>query len=43
MTVLTDSSCSSEEAAIKSMSNAEKAKQQSESVAAVINELGDDK
>lgn len=39
MTVLTDSSCSSEEAAIKSMSNAEKQKQQSESVATAVNEL----
>ncbi|NOH33186.1 methyl-accepting chemotaxis protein [Vibrio chagasii] len=39
MKVLTDSSCSSEEAAIKSMSNAEKQKQQSESVAAAVNEL----
>ncbi|MFS1442665.1 MULTISPECIES: methyl-accepting chemotaxis protein [unclassified Vibrio] len=39
MTVLTDSSCSSEEAAVKSMSNAEKQKQQSESVATAVNEL----
>lgn len=39
MKVLTDSSCSSEEAAIKSMSNAEKQKQQSESVATAVNEL----
>ncbi|MFA0038948.1 methyl-accepting chemotaxis protein [Vibrio chagasii] len=39
MTVLTESSCSSEEAAIKSMSNAEKQKQQSESVATAVNEL----
>ena len=39
MTVLTDSSCSSEQAAQKSMSNAEKQKQQSESVATAVNEL----
>ncbi|WP_333913531.1 methyl-accepting chemotaxis protein [Vibrio coralliirubri] len=39
MTVLKDSSCSSEEAAVKSMSNAEKQKQQSESVATAVNEL----
>ncbi|OEE98872.1 chemotaxis protein [Vibrio crassostreae 9ZC13] len=39
MTVLTDSSCSSEEAAVKSMSNAEKQKQQSESVATAVNDL----
>ncbi|WP_394140224.1 methyl-accepting chemotaxis protein [Vibrio chagasii] len=39
MKVLTESSCSSEEAAIKSMSNAEKQKQQSESVATAVNEL----
>ncbi|CDT57074.1 Methyl-accepting chemotaxis protein [Vibrio coralliirubri] len=39
MTVLTDSSCSSEEAAVKSMSNAAKQKQQSESVATAVNEL----
>ncbi|MFM2610356.1 methyl-accepting chemotaxis protein [Vibrio chagasii] len=39
MTVLTESSCSSEEAAIKSMNNAEKQKQQSESVATAVNEL----
>lgn len=39
MTVLTDSSCSSEEAAQKSMNNAEAQKQQSESVATAVNEL----
>lgn len=39
MTVLTDSSCSSEQAAQKSMNNAEKQKQQSESVATAVNEL----
>lgn len=39
MTILTDSSCSSEQAAQKSMSNAEKQKQQSESVATAVNEL----
>lgn len=39
MSVLTDSSCSSEQAAQKSMSNAEKQKQQSESVATAVNEL----
>ena len=39
MKVLTESSCSSEKAAIKSMSNAEKQKQQSESVATAVNEL----
>lgn len=39
MTVLTESSCSSEEAAMKSMSNADKQKQQSESVATAVNQL----
>lgn len=39
MTVLTDSSCSSEQAAQKSMNNAEAQKQQSESVATAVNEL----
>ncbi|WP_299690092.1 methyl-accepting chemotaxis protein [uncultured Vibrio sp.] len=38
-TVLSDSSASSAEAAIKSMSNTEKQKQQSESVATAVNEL----
>ena len=39
MTVLTDSSCNSQQAATKSMGNAEKQKQQSESVATAVNEL----
>lgn len=39
MTVLSESSCSSESAAIKSMDNAQQQKQESESVATAVNEL----
>jgi methyl-accepting chemotaxis protein len=39
MNVLSDSSCSSEQAATKSMSNAEQQKAESESVATAVNEL----